>query len=117
MTLLMEAPELEIGGDWVTQAACAVFYKETGYDAWYGPDEDEVARATAALTDETEIQQEITAMRRDARETAISICKRCPVRAECLRYAMEADVRTGVWGGLSSYSRVVLKHKLERNVA
>lgn len=115
MSLLTEAEEYP--GDWVIFGACRAFYEKTGYDAWYGPDEDEIARVTAAIPDEVQAQMEVTAMKQNARKTAIQVCASCPVRAECLRYAMTTDIRHGVWGGLSPYSRQALKHKLERNAA
>jgi Transcription factor WhiB len=30
---------------------------------------------------------------------AVAACRRCPVAAECLSYALAADERFGVWGG------------------
>jgi Transcription factor WhiB len=36
---------------------------------------------------------------------ATRICAACPVRAECLAYALERDERFGVWGGLSERER------------
>ena len=33
------------------------------------------------------------------------ICLRCPVRVECLNYALRARVPYGVWGGLSDRER------------
>lgn len=36
---------------------------------------------------------------------AKAICRRCPVRDECLAYAMEAPVDHGVWGGLTERER------------
>jgi WhiB family redox-sensing transcriptional regulator len=33
------------------------------------------------------------------------ICRRCPVRTECLDYAMEAPVDHGVWGGMTERER------------
>lgn len=38
-----------------------------------------------------------------------SLCRRCPVRAECLDYALEHDERFGIWGGLSERERRQLK--------
>ncbi len=36
---------------------------------------------------------------------AKSICRKCPVRADCLGYAMTAPVDHGVWGGLTERER------------
>lgn len=33
------------------------------------------------------------------KEEAISICKGCPVRIKCLKYAVLNDVEYGIWGG------------------
>jgi WhiB family redox-sensing transcriptional regulator len=37
------------------------------------------------------------------------ICQSCPVRLQCLEYALENDERFGVWGGLSERERRRLK--------
>jgi WhiB family redox-sensing transcriptional regulator len=39
------------------------------------------------------------------------ICRRCPVRGECLADALERNDRFGVWGGLSAQEREVLRHE------
>lgn len=36
---------------------------------------------------------------------AKQVCLSCPVRAECLEYALENDERWGVWGGTSEAER------------
>lgn len=36
---------------------------------------------------------------------AKGVCGRCPVRAECLEYALANDERFGVWGGMSERER------------
>lgn len=38
-----------------------------------------------------------------------AVCARCPVRSDCLEYALENDERFGVWGGLSERERRDLK--------
>lgn len=37
------------------------------------------------------------------------ICQGCPVRAECLEYALRTDQRFGIWGGFSERERRALK--------
>lgn len=37
--------------------------------------------------------------------TAKKICRSCPVRKECLSYAMDAAVDHGIWGGLTERER------------
>lgn len=41
------------------------------------------------------------------------VCAQCPVAAECLEYALEHDIRFGVWGGLSERER----HRIKRGSA
>ena len=36
---------------------------------------------------------------------AKNVCSSCPVRAQCLEYALSNDERFGVWGGLSERER------------
>jgi WhiB family redox-sensing transcriptional regulator len=41
-----------------------------------------------------------------ARERAAKlICARCPVRVQCLEFALAARESYGVWGGLNEYER------------
>jgi WhiB family redox-sensing transcriptional regulator len=37
------------------------------------------------------------------------ICAECPVRPQCLEYALENDEKFGIWGGLSERERRKLK--------
>lgn len=39
---------------------------------------------------------------------AKSVCHRCPVTADCLRWAMDTGQHYGIWGGLSEEERLVL---------
>lgn len=32
-------------------------------------------------------------------------CARCPVRTDCLHYALEEKIEDGLWGGLSPHER------------
>jgi hypothetical protein len=38
-------------------------------------------------------------------DQAKAICDRCPVKAECLNYALALDMRHGMWGGLIPQER------------
>ena len=45
---------------------------------------------------------------------AKAVCLACPVRAECLAYALERNERHGVWGGASPQERrALLRHAAE----
>ena len=38
-------------------------------------------------------------------ESAVQCCDGCPVRRECLEYALAADERYGIWGGKTPEER------------
>lgn len=44
-------------------------------------------------------------------EPAKAICRRCPVRTECLDQALRNGKQHGVWGGLSENERKVLRRQ------
>lgn len=97
--------------NWPDRAACKPFYEETGYDAWFGPDDGELELLTF---------DEGWEARREARKVAMKICRGCPVRADCLRYAMQTEDpnnRYGVWGGLTTGQRTKLANKLTAKAA
>ena len=66
---------------WMRNAAC----RGEGFDAWFP-------------TDET--AEEAAAARR--------VCAGCPVRSECLDYALVGRIRYGLWGGLFPRERSAL---------
>ncbi|MGW4338592.1 WhiB family transcriptional regulator [Rhodococcus koreensis] len=44
-------------------------------------------------------------------QAAKRICLRCPVRARCLNYALEAYERHGIWGGYTEDERRALQRR------
>jgi WhiB family redox-sensing transcriptional regulator len=54
---------------------------------------------------------------KDAREAqAKGICARCPVRDECLEYALRNREPHGIWGGLNESERKALIRSRERGI-
>ncbi|WP_310729241.1 WhiB family transcriptional regulator [Streptomyces sp. N2A] len=48
-------------------------------------------------------------------EEAKAVCRRCPVMARCLEWALESGQADGVWGGLSEDERRAMKRRGARN--
>ncbi len=52
---------------------------------------------------------------KNAREAvAKAICARCPVREDCLEYALEVREAHGTWGGLNEMERRALLRERDR---
>lgn len=67
-------------GEWRYGAAC----KESGYDArWWFP----------------EVKSQNNSKK------AVAVCDVCPVRVECLEYALALPEPHGVWGGMTETAR------------
>ncbi|GGX01041.1 transcriptional regulator WhiB [Streptomyces malachitofuscus] len=45
-------------------------------------------------------------------EQAKGVCRRCPVREQCLEWALETGQSIGVWGGTSEDERRALKRRI-----
>ncbi|MEU9560097.1 WhiB family transcriptional regulator [Streptomyces fumanus] len=45
-------------------------------------------------------------------EQAKAVCHRCPVRDQCLRWALDTGQSIGVWGGTSEDERRALKRRI-----
>ena len=78
----MAAEHEETPGDWRLAALCA----QADPEAFF-PEKGESSRA------------------------ALAICLRCPVRRECLAFALEHDERYGVWGGTTEMQRRELRRQ------
>lgn len=42
---------------------------------------------------------------------AIRVCHGCPVRMDCLEFAIESRVRFGIWGGMTEKQRQALRRQ------
>lgn len=49
-------------------------------------------------------------------EEAKAVCGRCPVREQCLRWALDNSQDSGVWGGMAEDERRALKRRHRRRV-
>jgi WhiB family redox-sensing transcriptional regulator len=61
----------------------------------------------ACLDDDTELWfRETRADQAEGRsDPAKKVCRDCPVRLQCLAYALQSNERWGIWGGLSTEER------------
>ncbi|MEU2357687.1 WhiB family transcriptional regulator [Streptomyces misionensis] len=65
-----------------------------------GDDGDWSERAVCRTTDPDELFVEGTAQNR-----AKAVCTGCPVRLECLSYALDNGIEHGIWGGMTERER------------
>ncbi|MCX4767950.1 WhiB family transcriptional regulator [Streptomyces sp. NBC_01275] len=45
---------------------------------------------------------------------AVRICRRCPVAAACLNWALKINQQSGIWGGHTTEERNAMKRKIYR---
>lgn len=57
------------------------------------------------------------APRQEDQLVAKRICASCPVRAECLAYALANNEEYGVWGGKDEDERRIIKREARRQAA
>lgn len=69
---------------WMEEANCA----SSDPDIFYPPEEPDIAQARINIA------------------LAKAVCEPCPVRSECLKYAIRHAERQGVWGGTSRGERM-----------
>lgn len=60
-----------------------------------------------------------TGLALDQIDAAKAVCVRCPVREECLEFALETNQEAGVWGGTSEDERRQIRRRraAERKLA
>lgn len=73
---------------WQERAAC----KGMDQDVFYGPDAPESSAERIARE-----------------EKAKSVCASCPVREQCLNYALTQNEVYGIWGGMTERERRAIK--------
>ena len=56
-----------------------------------------------------------TAYRNNDVAGAKAVCRRCPVREECLEVAMDGREKIGIWGGLTPLERANLHRRQRRS--
>jgi WhiB family redox-sensing transcriptional regulator len=78
-----------VTSDWRHRAACT---SENIPDQWF-PKSD-IGPYWATVIDE-----------------AKAVCRRCPVRDQCLQWALTTGQDTGIWGGLTEQERRDLHHR------
>ena len=54
--------------------------------------------------------------RGDSPASAKQVCHVCPVKRQCLEYALQTDERYGIWGGASEHERRQLKRERSRAI-
>lgn len=47
--------------------------------------------------------------KRNKNRTAIEICKKCPVKMQCLEHAITTPENFGVWGGATPEQRAIIR--------
>ena len=50
----------------------------------------------------------------DQTDEAKRVCARCPVREDCLEFALASNQDAGIWGGLNEDERRTLKRARQR---
>ena len=85
-------PHLLVRHDWYDQALCKVERHDTSLFFNDGP---------GPLT---------------TKDQAVAVCRRCPVRQECLDYALTYRERYGVWGGKTASQRKRIIEKWREGV-
>jgi WhiB family transcriptional regulator, redox-sensing transcriptional regulator len=48
---------------------------------------------------------------------AKKVCAGCPVRSECLAYALDEGIKFGVWGGKSERERRTMRRRIRETEA
>lgn len=83
---------------WQQDAACKS--DEPTWDIFFGIQSE---RGRVIFTDE-------------AKETAKLVCGSCPVAEQCLKYALDNNIRFGIWGGMTEQERLILSGEFDEEL-
>jgi len=64
---------------------------------------------TAAACRGAGVAEFVMDAKRTPSEAVQAMCGRCPVREECIAYALERDVLVGIWGGTTELERRAMR--------
>jgi Transcription factor WhiB len=81
----LHGDHLALAQSWTDRAACREIVTSSEDDLFFAPDSDERRESF----DQT-VRREVA---------ALAVCEQCPVRAECLAFAVATRQEHGVWGG------------------
>ena len=87
---------------WRERAVCD---PANGHDPnhWFPPSVRQHSKRAEALA--------AAAVRLQREAAAKALCAACPVRQECLEYAIQNDVRDGIWGGRTPVERGIKRRR------
>ena len=77
-------------------------------------DLDWMLRAACAGTDNPDLW---FPARGDSTATARAVCRRCPVRTDCLDWALTNNERFGIWGGKGERERRAMRRATRETAA
>lgn len=49
-----------------------------------------------------------------ATAVAIAICHTCPIQGACLTWALDHEIRDGIWGGYTEQERLGMTRRIDR---
>jgi WhiB family redox-sensing transcriptional regulator len=55
-------------------------------------------------------------LRGESSDSAKVVCRGCPVRKECLEYALVLNEQMGIWGGVSERERRIIRRALRKRL-
>jgi hypothetical protein len=112
--LLATVPSVGQDMDWTAQGYCA---RSDDPEMWFAPAEEDSPRYAHMQS-----RKARQIARAKDRNRAKEKCRACPVRGECLRYAIGNSTNSlvldgdfGIWGGLDKSERTKLKIMLAAN--